>query len=66
MVVYQEQLPHTQIPSPESGKVFVKCPFCGEETLCYTRYLAVNGKKCKKCKALHSKWGLTFNERVRE
>jgi len=57
-----EKRKHTRsLGKSEIGKstVFVKCPFCGVETECYTWSLYGSGKRCRQCGAVHHGIGYT-------
>ena len=54
--------------SREHGRstVFIECPFCGEQTEAYVWSLNGSGKKCWKCKAVHTGMGMTVRKLKKE
>jgi len=61
----REERPYTVIMViSEMGRTrhLIRCPYCGEEVWAYIWSMAGHGKKCPKCKAIHTWMSGTVRE----
>ena len=69
MSLRKETRPNTQRPAPcdhdyrgyKMRKFYIKCPFCGLETIAFWHSLQRNGKRCATCRAVHKEFESTIS-----